>query len=205
MALPAKKSSFSSDEYLQREQNSPIRHEYDNGEILALAGGSYEHSLIIANFTRVLGNALQGKPCRMLESNLRIGIPSLAKFVYPDAQVMCGTPQFDPRDSTRQTVVNPRVVIEVLSPSTEAYDRGRKFDHYRELQSFEEYILTAQDRPVIETYFRQADGTWLFSPYSRIESAVKLRSLDVELRLADLYFDVAFPNAPEAAEDLPQL
>jgi Uma2 family endonuclease len=192
MGLPAEKRRFSSEEYLQMEEASPSRHEYHDGEILAMSGGSYEHSLIITNVGAALHAALIGKPCRVLDSNLRVGIVSSGRFVYPDIYIICGAPQFDPRDRTQQSVTNPRIVVEVLSPSTEAYDRGAKFNHYRELKSFEEYVLVSQDQASAETFFRQSDDTWLFTPYSGINAVAKIRSMALELRLADVYAGIEF-------------
>lgn len=197
MSLPAEKQRLTVDEYLRMEQASTTRHEYHDGQIFDMSGGSFEHSLITSNTNRALGNALVGKPCKVLDSNLKIGIPSSGRFVYPDAHVLCGPPQFDARDPSRQTVTNPRLVVEVLSPSTESYDRGGKFNRYRELKSFEEYLLIAQDEPAVETFFRQPDGTWLFTPVNGIDSVATLRSLGIDLRLADVYAGVEFAAEPE--------
>ena len=199
-SCPPKNIAYTVEEYLRLEQAASDRHEYHDGQILAMAGGSYEHSVIVSNINRALGNALDGKPCRTLDSNLKVGIPRTGRFVYPDVHVICGPPQFDPRDETRQTVSNPRLVVEVLSPSTEAYDRSGKFNQYREIDSFEEYVLVSQDRASVETFFRQTDGTWLFTPSAGMAAAVKLRSVGVELPLAAVYGGVVFP---ELAEDQP--
>ena len=201
MGLPFEKHRVTVEEYLRKEQASPNRHEYHDGEVLAMAGGSPEHSLIVSNFNRVLGNALVGKPCRVYDSNLKVGIAPTRRFVYPDISVICGAPQLDPRDTTGQTVTTPRMVVEVLSPSTEAYDRSGKFDQYRELDSFEEYILVSQDRASVETFFRQPDGTWLFTPYAGIDAVMKSRCLGVELRLADIYAGVEFSPMAESETD----
>lgn len=197
MGLPVARAHVSVEQYLRLEREAPTRHEYHDGQIFDMAGESYEHSLIVANTIRALGNAVSGTPCRVLASNLKIGIARSCHFVYPDLSIVCGPPQFDARDSGHQTVTNPRVVAEVLSPSTESYDRGSKFDSYRELESFEEYVLIAQDRPAVETFFRQADGTWLFTPCAGVESTIKLRCLAAELRLAEMYAGVTFPESQE--------
>jgi Uma2 family endonuclease len=194
MGLPAEKRKYTVEEYLRMEQAAVSRHEYHDGEILAMAGGTFTHSAIVSNVNRAVGNALVGKPCRAMDSNLKIGISRERRFVYPDVSVICGPPQFDLRDPSRQTVINPRLVIEVLSPSTEAYDRGTKFDRYRELESFEEYVLVAQDHPSVQTFFKQPDGTWLLTPYAGMEAIAKLRSLGVELTLTDVYAGVEFPD-----------
>jgi Uma2 family endonuclease len=136
-----------------------------------------------------------------LDSNLKVGIPQLGKFVYPDVLAVCGPPQFDPRDKSRQSIINPRMIVEVLSPTTEAYDRGGKFSKYRMLEAFHEYVLVTQDCALIETFFRQPDGVWLFAPVAGIDGVVKLRSVGVELRLLDIYQGVDFPAAPEPSTD----
>jgi Uma2 family endonuclease len=197
MGLPAEKPRSTVEEYLRMEQASESRHEFHDGEVLAMSGGSLEHSIIVTNVSAALHAALVGSPCLVLDSNLKVGIVKTRRFVYPDVHVNCDGPQFDPRDPSRQTVTNPRLVVEVLSPSTEAYDRGGKFNLYRELTSFQEYVLIAQDQPSVETFFRQADGTWLFTPYAGLDAVAKLRSLNLELRLSDAYARVEFPKDPE--------
>lgn len=199
MGLPAEKHRYTVSEYLQYEQEALERHEYRNGEIIAMAGGTYNHSLIVANTIRELGIALKGKPCRVLDSNLRIRSRRVPLFTYPDISVVCGEPQFDPDDRSGQTIINPRVLIEVLSPSTEAYDRGAKFNFYRQLEPLEEYVLISQDAPRIETFYRQPEGTWLFAAVGELESRVRLRSLGLELLLQEIYSGVTFP--PEAREN----
>jgi Uma2 family endonuclease len=201
MGLPVEKRRYTVEEYLRMERVAQERHEYHDGEVLAMAGGSVEHSLIVSNFNRVLGNALVGNRCRVYDSNLKVSIARTRSFVYPDISVICGQPQFDPSDPAHQTVTNPRVIVEVLSPSTELYDRGVKFTQYRELESFEEYVLISQYQPFAETFFRQPDGTWLFTPYAGLESVLKVRYLGVELRLADVYAGVEFPVSPDVDLD----
>src|SRR5438105_5763209 len=129
---------FTIDEYLRLEASAKQRHEYRNGQIIAMAGGSPEHSLIIANVIRELGNHLKGKPCRVYDSNLRVRIPRTPLYTYPDVSVICGETQVDPQDPGRTTATNPRLIVEVLSSSTEADDRGEKFRRYRSLESLDE-------------------------------------------------------------------
>jgi Uma2 family endonuclease len=198
MGMPAtQRRFFSVEEYLRLERDSSEKHEYRDGEILAMAGGTADHSLILANTIRELGNRLKGKPCRLYESNLRVKIARKVLYCYPDATVVCGPSQFDPQDAHKTTIINPRVIIEVLSPSTEAYDRGAKFTRYREIESFEEYVLIAQDEPSVETFLRQADGTWSFAAYSGRDAVAKVRCLGVELPLAEVYAGVEFAEKTE--------
>jgi Uma2 family endonuclease len=177
-------------EYLVFERAAHERHEYRDGEILAMAGGTYKHGLILANVIRELGNALKGKPCRALESNLRVRIPRTPLYTYPDASVVCGEPKYDPSDEALETITNPRVLLEVLSPSTEGYDRGAKFTRYRQIETLEEYVLISQDVPRVEVFLRHADGTWLFTAFSGLETRAKLAALGIELPLAEIYAGV---------------
>ncbi len=198
MGMPLeKKSRYTISEYLAFERAAHERHEYRDGEILVMSGGSYKHSLILANLIGELRNALKGKPCRALESNLRVRIPRTPLYTYPDASVICGEPQIDPNDEALETVTNPRVLVEVLSPSTEAYDRGEKFTRYRQIETLEEYVLVSQDVPRVELFFRQADGTWVFTVFSGLGARAKLAGLGIELPLAEIYAGVEW--APETA------
>lgn len=197
MGLPAAKRRYTVAEYLELERNSAERHEYNDGEILAMAGGTPEHSLLVANVIREVGNRLKGKPCRVYDANLRVAVSGPSRYLYPDSSVICGPVEYDLQDVTRQTVMNPRLVVEVLSPSTEAYDRGEKFTRYRAITSFQEYVLVSQHAPLVETYFRQADGTWLVSFFSGMDAVAQLPSLDVRLPLHEIYADVTFPPDPD--------
>ena len=196
MGLPAVKHHCTIEEYLLLERDALERHEFHDRKVLSMAGGAYFHSLINANVSREVGNAIHGKPCRVLDSKLKVGIATTRSFVYPDTTILCGAPRFDPRDPSGQTVVNPRVVIEVLSTTTEAYDRGEKFNRYRELDSFEEYVLIYQTKPSIETFYRQTDGTWLFTPCSGLEATAKIRSIGVDLLLSEVYGGIDFTTEP---------
>jgi Uma2 family endonuclease len=200
MGLAATHPRISIAEYLQRERESLDKHEYRDGEILLMSGGSVNHSLIVANASRSIGNRLEGKPCRVYDSNLRVRIPRTVLYTYPDATVICGKPEFDPNDSAGETVTNAKLIVEVLSPSTEGYDRGEKFHRYLQLDSLHEYVLVSQVAPRIEVFYRQAGGGWLFSPYSGVEQVASLRSLQIELPLREVFAGVEFPPElpPEA-------
>ncbi len=198
--MPVQKCRYTIEEYLKFERDSDERHEYQDGEVLAMAGGP-EQSFITANIVREAGNALKGKPCRVAESNLRIRIPSRPRYVYPDALIICGPLKFDPQDDKRHTILNPRVIIEVLSPSTEGYDRGEKFTQYRQIESFEEYILISQDRPNVESLLRQPDGAWSILNFTGLEIAAKIRCLGLEIPMSEIYAGIEFAvPAPDVAE-----
>jgi Uma2 family endonuclease len=195
MTLPVEEHRATIAEYLQRERQSLDKREYRDGEVLLMAGGTADYSLIVANVIREVGNRLKGRPCHVYDSNLRVRIPRTVLYTYPDATVICGPRQIDPEDPYGETVTNPRVVIEVLSPTTEAYDRGEKFDRYRLLDSMEQYILVSQTAPRIETFLRQDGGNWLFTPFSGQTAIAKLRSLEIDLPLAEVYAGIQFPAA----------
>ena len=194
---PESRHCYSVVEYLRREQDSREKHEYREGEIVEMPLRNADHSLILANVICELGNRLQGGRCRLYESSLRVGIPNISVYVYPDAMVICGSPLLDPHDAHKTTITNPRIIVEVLSPSTEGYDRGMKFSRYREIESFEEYVLIAQEGPSIETFLRQPDSTWSLAAYNGRDAIAKIRCLGVELPLAEVYAGVEFVEVPE--------
>lgn len=196
MAIPAPKQRISREEYLRVEELATDKHEYHAGEILAMSGGTFEHSRINTNLIAALTNRLIGSPCFPLESNMRVWLASESRYVYPDAQIVCGQPQFDSVDKKRTTILNPRVVLEVLSDSTEAFDRGAKFTAYRGLTTMEEYVLVSQVEPLIESFRRQPDGNWLFSVARGIDAIMKLNSLGIELPLAEIYRGLSFAAEP---------
>ncbi len=180
------------EEDLERERRAVTRSEYFDGEVFAMAGGSFPHSRIAANTLAMLWNRLRGKPCQPLTSDMRIQIPPQRKFCYADVLVVCGQPQFAP--GPPDNLLNPTVIIEVLSPSTAAYDRSTKFRHYQSIASFAEYVLIEQDSANIDCFTRVADGTWTLRPYSGREAILRLHSIDCELPLAEIYTGVEFPR-----------
>ena len=194
MTLPPPVRRYTPEEYLRRERDAAQKHEFYHGEVFAMSGGSFEHSRTIANVIRELGNRLAGGPCGVQDSNLRVRVPRTTLYTYPDASVVCGPPQFDPLDTARQTIINPTVLVEVLSPSTETWDRGGKFDSYRQIDSLREYVLVAWDAPRVETYLRQPDGTWVFAAAVGPAATARLNSVGVELPLAEVYRGVDLPQ-----------
>jgi Uma2 family endonuclease len=192
-------------EYLDLEEHSEVKHEYRDGfivplgETLAMAGGSYWHSLITMNVGGEMRALLKGNPCRVSDANTRVRIPRKPLYVYPDASVVCGRPEFDPDDPRGQSILNPRLVVEVLSPSTEAYERGEKFERYRELASMQEYVLVSQSTPRVETFLRRADGAWLIDVFSGMEASAILRSIELTVPLTEIYAGVEFPASDTSA------
>jgi len=193
MALPAAKKRYTVEEYLRLEEQAVDRHEFHDGEILAMSGGSVFHGRVALNVMGELRARLKGTPCAAQGSDVRVLIPAWSRYVYPDGSVVCGEPQHDPADASRGTLVNPRVIVEVLSPSTEGYDRGRKFEGYRTIASLQAYVLIAQDRPTVDVYARQADGVWTLSTTSGLGTVARVTAIGVELPLAEVYATVTFP------------
>jgi Uma2 family endonuclease len=188
MSSVEKPNKVSLEVYLEIEDANFEKSEFYNGEIFSMAGGSYEHSLISGNIYRALGNSLLGKDCRLLTSELKIQIEAANAIVYPDAMVICGQPEFAwPR---RDIVRNPTLVVEVLSPGNEGYDRGGKFRKYKLLKSLREYVLVEQDSANVDVFYLNEDGQWVNELYSGLEAEVELRSLGVRIALGDVYRDV---------------
>ncbi|MDT5121150.1 MAG: hypothetical protein QOC96_632 [Acidobacteriota bacterium] len=203
MALPQSKLIYTAEEYLVFEREAVERHEYLDGEIYEMAGESLAHGDICTNLVRELSNQLRGTRCRALSKDMKVRSGPLLEasrstkglFSYPDVVVVCGEPQF--YDARRDVLLNPNVIIEVLSPSTEAFDRGEKFLRYRtHLASLTDYLLVSQDKCLIEHYRRMNDRRWELIFVEEMESGVQIASIDCRLRLADVYDRVTFPDAP---------
>jgi Uma2 family endonuclease len=176
---------LSPDQYLEYERNADHKHEYLNGEIFAMVGATESHNLIVANLIRELGNQLKKQPCKVYPTDMRVKVSPTGLYTYPDVVVVCGAAQFE--DNRKDTLLNPLLIIEVLSDSTEAYDRGLKFEHYRRIESLAEYVLIAQNRCHLESYRRQPDNQWLLTETSDFESCFRLTSVNCELVMAEVY------------------
>jgi len=205
MAIRKSELLYTIEEYLERERQAEERHEYLDGYIIAMSGESDVHGEISANLAFLIGSQLRGTPCRMRikDTKVRSGPtprPGSKKglFSYPDFVVICGERQF--HDKHRDAVLNPAVIIEVLSESTESFDRGEKFQRYRMWSpTLSDYLLVSQTRPLIEHFIRQTDGGWTSYLYSGLEQKLFIKSINCELRLTDVYERVVFP--PEEAEE----
>ena len=188
---------FSPADYLALERASEFKHEFFDGEMFRMSGGTIEHSQIAANVIGELHNQLADGPCRVLTSDMRIKLPT-GLYNYPDASIVCDQPQFE--DGHKDVLLNPLVIIEVLSPSTEAYDRGKKFRHYQTCSSLREYMLIAQDRAAVDHFLRQpTSGQWLLTTFESLNAVVPLPSLEVSLSLGEIYAKVEFPPEEESA------
>ncbi len=158
-----------------------------------MAGASESHNLIVMNVGASLHQQLRNRPCRVYPSDLRLKIPRTGLFTYPDLMIVCGEPQFE--FDRRDVITNPIVLVEVLSNSTEAYDRGVKFEQYRTLESLRQFVLIAQDRVSIESFRKTEEGEWILSATGDLQQMHRLDSIECSLALADVYDKVVFPDA----------
>jgi Uma2 family endonuclease len=182
-------------EYLAFERASPVKHEYFDGEVFAMAGATAPHNYVAMNIGGELRHALKDRPCLVAGSDMRVACPTGLR-TYPDVAVTCGQPRFE--DDRQDTLLNPVVIVEVLSPSTERYDRGRKFKNYQSILSLREYVLVSSDEMRVEHFARQDDADhWLLTTYSNPQVAVHFPVLNVAIPLAEIYAEVEFlPETP---------
>ena len=180
-----RKTQLTAEEYLAIERKSETKSEYFAGEMFAMVGASRRHNLIAANIIRSLGNQLLERPCNVYPSDMRVKVSATGKYTYPDVSVACDPEQFD--DAENDTLLNPVVIIEVLSDSTEAYDRGKKFEQYQQIESLTEYLLVAQEPYRVEQYVRQGGRDWRYSEYHSGDDVLRLNSVGCELSLKDVY------------------
>ena len=191
MALPHALPVFTPEEYLDLERSSEIRHEYLDGFVYAMAGESPAHSTIYFNLAVTVGTQVKDTPCRGFSPNMKVRAGKSGLYAYPDLMIVCGEPIL--HDERGDVIANPTVIFEVLSPSTEVYDRGEKFLRYRtEIETLQDYVLVAQDRPLIEHFSRQTDGAWLQSKINGLAGVLALPSIDCRIALADVYNRLAF-------------
>ena len=189
MSSIAAQTYLTPEQYLAWERKSDTKHEYLHGEIIAMSGASYQHTIITMNISGELYIQLKGTACTVHTNDMRVRTSPETSYFYPDVVVVCDRPRFE--DNTFDTLLNPIVLVEVLSPSTAAYDRGDKFEHYQQLTSLQEYILVSQDEVGVERYRRQ--GTeWQPTEFRSLEDVLSLTSIDCELSLDDIYRRVEF-------------
>ena len=184
MSAIAAQTYLTPEEYIALERKATLKSEYLSGEIIAMSGASLAHNLITMNTANHLYNQLVEGGCRVFMSDMRVGINAGTSYFYPDIVVVCDKPRFE--DDVFDTLLNPQVVIEVLSTSTQNYDRGEKFARYRQLASLREYILISQDQVRVEHYLRQGEQ-WLLSEFSRLENVLPCVSIAAELPLNQIY------------------
>lgn len=191
----APRKKLTEEEYLALERAAEFKSEFLAGEVFAMAGATFEHALIVGNAVGELRQQLKGRPCVVVPTDLRVRVEETGLYTYPDVVVVCGTPRF--ADEQEDTLLNPTLIIEVLSPSTEAYDRGAKFAHYRRISSLREYVLVTPTYPRVERFERQERGPdWTLSEVSGLTESVTLATIGCTLRLAELYDRVEVSAEP---------
>lgn len=200
----ALRKNFTIEEYLRFEEQAEQRHEYHNGNVIPMSGGTIEHNQIAGNLFRSIGNTLieSGRKCLVLSSDMKIWIETAQRFVYPDVTVLCDEPQF--YKDRRDAIANPLLLVEVLSESTEAYDRGKKFERYSSLSSLREYVLVSQSEPAVEVFFRDHDrpGDWQYHRAIGLDALIQLQAISCELSFKEIYHLVKFPPPEEAKEEV---
>jgi len=178
------------EEYLHFERQSETKHEYFDGEIFAMAGASRKHCKLSANLMRIIGNKLHQTKCNVYSNDFRVKIKETGLYTYPDVIITCGKEILE--DQVKDTLLNPLILIEILSPSTEKYDRGKKFAHYRQIESLQNYVLISQEEPRIEVFQRQNNDQWLFLEKSGLENSIEIPAIDCMLSLMEVYDKVDF-------------
>ncbi|MDQ3322405.1 MAG: Uma2 family endonuclease [Acidobacteriota bacterium] len=189
-AIP--KTKLTPEEYLDFERKSEERHEYFNGEIFVMSGAKRRHNVVAWNIGGELREKLKGKNCEAYPADMRVFVPETGLYTYPDLVVVCGEPKF--QDNVFDTLLNPILLIEVLSETTESYDRGKKFQHYRSIESLREYVLVSQDEARIEKYVKQGDGFWLLSEAVGLESEIEFSSIECKIALREVYDKINFSD-----------
>ena len=191
----AKKRVYTPEEYLAREDKASFKSEYIDGQIFSMAGGSVRHSIICMNLNWAIREMTTNKDCVGLESNLKVEIQRGKQYFYPDAMVVCGGVEF--AKNRTDTIANPMLIVEVLSPATEAFDRNKKFAAYRTLPSLREYVLIYQDEPQIEAFFKENEKTWRYTVARGLDDTIRLFSLECDLALRDIYQKVVWEDSQE--------
>src|SRR6267142_5076894 len=169
----------SPEEYLALERKAEFKSEYMDGVVYAFAGGSPRHNLIVANIIITLGGQLKGRPCRVYPSDLKVGVPNAKRFFYPDVSVVCGDDEI--ADDEQDVILNPTMIVEVSSESTAAFDRGKKFLSYQQIDSLKQYLLVSQDEILVESYARQDSESWLYIKETDLECILGLESVECNL------------------------
>jgi Uma2 family endonuclease len=181
---------FTVEEYLAIERADEFRNEYLEGEIYAMSGGSPEHSTIATNLTIEIGSQLKNRPCQAFSSDMKVRSATMSMFAYPDLTIVCDEPEF--HDRYQDALLNPIVLFEVLSPSTEGYDRGPKFTHYQTIGSLRDYVLVAQDEPRMEHFVRHGESQWLLTTVEGLDAKLHIASIDCTILLSEAYHRVKF-------------
>ncbi len=189
-------SRVTPEEYLAIERKSEIRHEYFDGEMFAMSGASFEHNTISMSLVGLLLATARARKCSLLSESMRVKISATGLCTYPDMLLTCDKPNFE--DGHFDTLLNPQLIIEILSPSTESYDRGTKFRHYRSIPTLREYLLVSQDAPRIDRFALDVEGQWVLSDADGLDADIEIGVLDMKISLADVYATVEFDRQSDA-------
>ena len=189
-------------QYLGIERAAEFRSEYFRGEMFAMTGASRKHNLIAGNVSRRINEQFDGRPCEVYQSDMRVKVNKTGLYTYPDVLAACDQPQFE--DNQVDTLLNPRVVVEVLSASTELWDRGKKFRHYRAIESLREYVLIAQDLVHVERFTVNADGQWALLDYRTLDDTLILDSISCRIKLSEIYARISFDQTEAESQNAPE-
>ncbi|MEG3955723.1 Uma2 family endonuclease [Microcoleus sp. herbarium2] len=190
MLVQSKEKFYSPDEYRELEETAEFRNEYRDGEIVQMSGGSINHSRIIRNLSRVLGNLLEGQPYELFHNDLRLWIPRYRRGTYPDVMVIEGEPVFT--EGRSDEILNPMLIVEVLSKSTNNFDKEDKFRFYRSIPELREYVLVSQYEFLVEQYIKSESNEWLFREYEGETATVSFASVGVQMSISEIYVKVVF-------------
>ena len=190
------KRIFTQEEYARLEEHAPYKSQFVGGEIYAMAGVELGHNDIVQNLSKMLYARFAGRPCRIHSSDVKVRAKAGGLWTYPDLSIVCGERKLD-TSARPHSLLNPQVIFEVLSPSTEAFDRGDKFTRYQTIESLTDYVLVASEQMMVQHYARHAEGGWLYREFHASDDAVQLASIEVELPLREIYEGVTFPKLDE--------
>lgn len=191
MASAAKKAYITPEEYLARERLAENKSEYYDGQVYAMSGATRPHILVVGNLFTEINVQFRDRPCEVYSNGMRVLVERTGLYTYPDIVALCGEPRL--LDNEFDTLLNPQVIVEILSPLTEAYDRGKKFAQFQRIESLREYILVAQDQVRVECYSRQG-SQWLLTTWDSPAGTLQIESIDCQVRLRDIYDKVIFPE-----------
>ena len=199
MLVQSKEKFYSPDEYRELEETAEFRNEYRDGEIVQMSGGSINHSRIIRNLSRVLGNLLEGQPYELFHNDLRLWIPRYRRGTYPDVMVIEGEPVFN--EGRSDEILNPMLIVEVLSKSTNNFDKEDKFRFYRSIPELREYVLVSQYEFLVEQYIKTDSNEWLFREYEGETATVSFASVGVQMSMSEIYVKVVFETQETEVEE----
>ncbi len=187
------KPRYTPEQYLAIERAAEFRSEFFRGEMFAMVGASRKHNLIASNVCRRINEHFDSRPCEVYQADMRVKVNKTGLYTYPDVVATCDHPRFE--DKTVDTLLNPKVIVEVLSPSTELWDRGKKFEHYRAIESLREYVLVSQDHVMVERFTRNPEGQWALLDYRTIDETLVLDSISCTIKLSEIYAKINFDEA----------